>query len=175
MAEDGIHIKFNLPDFQRQLKALSDDMQNKVVRSATNAAAQVFRKAAIAAVPVLQRDVQNRVRGALRDSIYVARARDHRAGFEHYVVGYRVKGARAALANNGFPYGIALEQGWIPRGRKGLKGGKKFKALIRSRDAGRKITTFRFLQPAFDKVKEQALAAFVKKIEERILKANSDK
>ena len=48
MAEvQSITIKTNMPDFKRQMAAFGIKLERRIVRSATNAAAQVFKKAVI--------------------------------------------------------------------------------------------------------------------------------
>lgn len=171
---DGVSIKMNIPEFSRRLRELGADFERRAVRSATNAAGQVFRKAAIALAPELKTPSKKRVRGVLKRSIYVARSRSQsRRGMETYSVSFRKR-----KQSGGDPfYGRFLEAGWIPRGRgRALKGGRRSKALQRSRalaGGARKITEYAFLAPAFKSDGPAAVAAFNRKIEERIQKENA--
>lgn len=170
---DGIDIKFNLPDFKRQLQALGIDMERKIVRSATNAAAQEFKKLAVKNAPILKATSKNRQAGTLQKAIYVARSRSKSTpGREAFSVSFR-KGKRAAKKGVDAFYGRFLEAGWTPRGPGGkLRGGTRYKALIRARQSSGKIIKYRFLKPAFDAGKDAALRAFTVKIEQRIAEAN---
>lgn len=168
---DGIDVKINIPDFKAQLEAFGIDFERKTVRSAALAAAQVFKKRAIADAPVLSAPSKRRIIGVLKRSIYVAHSKLTTPGIERYVVSFK-KSKRAG----GDPfYGSFLERGWVPQGRgHKLRGGTKFKALQRKRltEAGAQITKYRFLQPAFDQGKKPALDAFNKRIQDRIDKEN---
>lgn len=173
---DGITIKFDIPDFKRQLQELGVRFERNAIRSGANAAGQVFRKAAIALAPELKTPNKRRVRGVLKRSIYVARSRSQSGrGVETYSVSFKKR-----KQGGGDPfYGRFLEAGWIPRGRgRKLRGGTRSKALQRARSlahGARKITEYAFLLPAFKSAGAAALAAFNKKIEERIAKENAKK
>lgn len=164
---DTITVKTNLPDFKRQMAEFGLAFQQRAVRAASNAAAQVFKKLVIQKAP---EDT-----GLLRRSIYVARSRSRSTkGKEVYAVSFR-KGKRAAKKGVDAFYGKFLEAGWVPRTAKDLKGGgRRVAALRRARGAGRKITAFAFLKPAFDAGKESALGAFNNKME-AFIKKESDK
>ena len=92
---DGVVIKFNLPDFRRELAALGERMEKRAVRNATRAAARVFRDAARARAPVLAEPEPRRVAGALRRAIYAGPSKiNRRRGVVAFFVG--VKASRAA-------------------------------------------------------------------------------
>src|SRR5262245_17861771 len=168
---DGVEVIFNLRDFKAELDKFKVDFQAKTIRSATNAAAQVFKRAVIEKAPILL-GFQNprRVPGTLKRAIYVKRTRDSRPGKEHYLISFR-KGKKATKGRDAF-YGAFLEAGWIPRGPgKKIKGGNRSRALQRKRllaGGKRKITEYRFIMPAFQQVRQQALAAFEKRLDDRI-------
>lgn len=165
-----LNVTHNLPDFKRQMARFGQDFERRTVRSATLAAANVFKKLVIAAAPVLRRPSKKRIAGALKKSIYVYRSKRSTKGAERYVVSFR-KGRKAAKTGRDAFYGRFLEAGWIPRGPgKGLRGGKRSKALQRSRSAGGKITQYKFIGPGFARGRAAALAAFNKRISTRIAK-----
>lgn len=175
---DGLNMKFDIPAFAAQLRAFGNDFSRLALRAATNAAAQIYKKAAIAKAPILQGFTnKRRVPGTLKRAIYVVRARDSKVGFEHYQVSFR-SGKKGTKGRDAF-YGRFLEAGWVPRGRgKGLKGGKRSKALQRSRNiaaGATKITKYRFLDPVFGPSTSAAIAAFNAKIQQRLDKENAKK
>lgn len=175
---DGVVVRTNIPDFKRQLDAFGLDFTRKTVRSATSAAAGIFKKAVIALVPVLRPRIGRagpsnrqgkRVAGVLRRSIYVARSRQSTTGAERYVVSFRKQ-----KRSGGDPfYGKFLEGGWIPRGPgKKLRGGAHSKALQRSRLSGQKITKYAFLAPGFRNAGTTPLDKFTERIQARLDKEN---
>lgn len=171
-----IEVHHNLPEFGLALKSFGADFERRTVRSATNAAAQAFKKLAAANVPVRT--------GKLKRALYVKRSRSKSgAGEEHYFVAFRqgkrhqaIKRKRGAVNLDAY-YGRFLEAGWVPRGPGSkLAGGTRSRALARSRNlaaGAAKITRYRFLRPAFERGKGDALRAFYAKIETRIAKENS--
>ena len=118
MPADGIQVITNLPDFKRQMAAFSKNFEKNIVRSATNAAAQVFKKVVIAAAP--------RASGRLKRAIYIFRRRNPKAGTVEMLVSFRrgkkeqrvaVKRKRGTvIINRDAFYGRFLEAGWHPRG-----------------------------------------------------------
>lgn len=173
-----INVRTNLPDFKRQLANFSADFQKKTIKSALSAAATKFKNLAIARAPVLNplaptRKKNPRISGLLRKAIYSTRSRSKSgAGKETWSVSFRQGRSGAAKGLDAF-YGRFLEAGWTPRGPgKGLKGGRRSKALQRSRANGAKIVRYKFLEPAFRQGGSAALQAFVARIERRINKEN---
>lgn len=159
----------NLPDFKRQMAGLRIDLQAKAVRRATAAAAGVLRAAAAraAALPMSPTSTRRRT-GTLARAIYMARnRRTSTRGAERYIVGVR-SGRRAAKSNRDAFYARFLEGGWIPRGPGNrIKGGRRRKALERSRLAGRKVQ-YPFMAPAFAANTGRAVTAFVQRMEREI-------
>lgn len=165
-----LNVKHNLPDFKAQLARFGVDFERRTVRSATLAAANVFKKLVIAEAPVLRKPSGKRISGALRKSIYVARSKRSTKGAERYVVSFR-KGRKAAKSGRDAFYGRFLELGWVPRGPgKRLLGGVRSRALQRTRSTSAKITQYKFISPAFQRGKSAALAVFTRRIETRIAK-----
>lgn len=169
-----LNVTHNLPDFKRQMARFGQEFERRTVRSATNAAGQVFKKIMIAEVPVLKRTDRRkknpRVPGTLQKAIYVARSKRSTKGAERYSVSFR-KGGKAAKTGRDAFYGRFLQLGWVPRGPgKALRGGRRSKALQRSRSAGIKIIKYRFIGPTFQRGAAAALATFNKRISTRIAK-----
>lgn len=174
---DTVIIRTNIPEFKRQLDALGQDMEKKIVRSAVNAAATAFRKAIVVTVPVLKKPRGGRVAGTLKRAIYTYRVRRPEPGTIAMKVSFRKGKAEQKNGRDAF-YGRFLEQGWIPRGPgKALKGGKRTKALQRERNlaAGAVKHSYPFIAPAFNRARIAALEAFTSKITDRIEKANNEK
>jgi HK97 gp10 family phage protein len=171
---DGIEFRFNLPDFNRQLKALSQDMEQKVIRAATAAAARTFYKRALQFVPILKTPRKDRSPGILKRALYVFRSRDRSGGREHYVVGVRGR-AKSRGTVDAF-YWRWVEQGHLARGKgTGLRGGKRSKNLQRQRLAisgAKRVQAHPYLKPAFETGKDEALKVFYSTIEKRLAKAN---
>jgi len=162
---DGVKITFNLPDFRRELAALGERMEKRVVRNATRAAARVLRDAARARAPVSSGEDSRRVAGSLRRAIYAGPSKVNRTrGVVAFFVGVKASRAARKTARDPF-YWRFLEDGWIPRGPgQRLQGGTRRKALERSRTAGRRIAR-PFLAPAFRAQQGAAVAAFNARIE----------
>lgn len=173
---DGVTVRVNIPDFKRQMSAFIADMERRVVRAATNAAAQEYKKAVIAKAPIGQGFSKRRVPGLLKKSIYVARSRSgSHQGQETYSVSFR-KGRGRGKAASGIDafYGTFLEAGWIPRGPgRRIRGGRRRKALQRKRLAAQKITKYRFIDPGFKAAGDRPLKAFNARIEKRIAIENA--
>lgn len=189
-----VEIRTNLPDFKAQLHAFNDRMQNNIMRSATNAAAQVFKKAVIAAAPefhgIDRRKYNPRVPGTLKRAVYVYRHRNPARGTVEFAVSWRkgkefqkVKGKKGTVTNKDAYYGVWLEYGWTPRGpgkaawraaQVGTKG--RFAGRVQARRAQERarFTAIRgtvsrpFLIPGFNAARGAALAAFTTKLEERL-------
>ncbi len=150
-----IDVKHNLPDFLSRLKTLKLDVQTKVMRAATNAAAQAFKKAVIAGAP--QRT------GQLKRSVYVTRSRSRsQPGVETYSVGVR-GGRKSRKAGQDAYYWYFLERGWVPGKR---APGRRVTALQRARSGARTIR-HPFIGPAFARSQGAALAAFSARFERR--------
>jgi HK97 gp10 family phage protein len=162
-------ITTNLPDFKRQLREVSIEMQRKAARNATAAAASVFRAAARknAAAPKASTPARPRT-GTLARAVYMAyNRRKSSRGTVTFTIGVRA-GKGAAKRGTDAYYWRWLEGGWIPRGRKGaLKGGARAKALQRRRNASNRVA-YPFIAPAFKQSGGSALNAFNKRMEREI-------
>jgi HK97 gp10 family phage protein len=158
-------ITTNLPDFKRQLRDVSIEMQRKAVRNATAAAASVFRAAARknAAAPKAATPARPRT-GTLARAVYMAyNRRKSSRGTVTFTIGVRA-GKGAAKRGTDAYYWRWLEGGWRPRGRKGaLKGGNRSRALQRSRSGIAEIS-YPFIAPAFKQSGASALNAFNKRM-----------
>ena len=146
MASVTIKVE-GLRELGQKFAQLSDDMQKKVARSATNAAAQVVKKIAIRKAPVSDPSVTPDIPpGNLKKNIIVKRSRLRNSNLtsEHRV---SVRGKGNGLVS---PYrvGIFQEYGTVKHGPQA------------------------FMRPSIDQGKSQAIEAMKKKIKERIDKAN---
>lgn len=174
---DAISAKITgIPAFASRLRALSLDMQNKVVRSGALAAGTVFKKGAQANAPELKKQDKRRTRGALKKGIYAGRSRSKsRPGTEVIVVGVR-SGKKAGKSGDPF-YWRWQEDGWVPRAPgKRVKGGEKRKALERSRAkaGGQFVPGRHYFQLSFTSNGQKALEAFNSRLSQRIAKANKE-
>jgi HK97 gp10 family phage protein len=136
-----------LKELGQKFAQLSDDMQKKVARSATNAAAQVVKKLAKQKAPISPPDVTPEIPpGHLKKNIIVRRSRLRNTNLtsEHRV---SVKG-RSGEAISPYRVGIFQEYGTVKHGPQA------------------------FMRPALDQGKSQAIEAMKKKIKERIDKVN---
>jgi HK97 gp10 family phage protein len=136
-----------LKELGQKFAQLSDDMQKKVARSATNAAAQVVKKIAIRKAPVSSPEMTPNIPpGHLKKNIIVKRSRLRNSNLtsEHRVT---VKG-RSGEAISPYRVGIFQEYGTVKHGPQP------------------------FMRPAIDQGKSGAIEAMKKKIKERIDKAN---
>jgi hypothetical protein len=164
-----------IPAFSTELRKLSMDMQQKVVRSASLAAAAVFRKGAVALAPELKKPDARRKRGALKKGIYAGRSRSRsKPGAEVIVVGVR----SGKPGKNGDPfYWRWVEDGYIARGPgQRIKGGFRRRALERSRlkSAGKLVPGVKMFARSFSSNQDKALSAFNSRLAARIDKANKD-
>lgn len=181
---DQFLVRFNLPDFKKQMAGFNLDLQQRLTRAATNAAAQAFKKAVIARAPVLKtpdtRKKNPRIAGTLRRAIYVVRARNPAPGTVEYRVGWR-KGKAQRAAKGGSRdafYGRFLELGWMPRGPgRRIKGGVRRRALerARARGAGHREVKYPFLVPGFNAARQQAVDAFNARMQKRIDQWNHER
>lgn len=178
---DGVVTKTNLPEFKRQLKEFGFDMERKVFRNATAAAARVFRGHVMR---ILQRPRKSDPKkgvppGTLRRAIYVKRARNIPRGTEHYFVGVR-QGREAQKRKGGSAdafYWRLVETGHLirPRGQK-IQGGRRSARLQRSRlnaSGAKRVPAYPYLAPAFQQGQLQALAKFNESVQARIDKENA--
>lgn len=173
---DGFFLSTNLPDFKAQLREFGFDMERKVFRSGVAAAANVFKAKAVQLAPTLRVPRKDRTAGLLKKAIYIKRSKDSRNGLEHYFVG--VRQGRAARQRKGGSldafYWRWVEQGHIARGPgQALRGGRRSKAIQRSRYSGSRVPAYPFLAPAFQRAQQQALQAFNDRVQKRIDKENS--
>lgn len=177
---DRLNAKiYGIPEFSARLRALSADMQRKVVRAGALAAATDFRNAAKANAP------QSRVSrgrghtpGQLKRAIVAGRAKNRsKPGIEAYTVVVRAGKARRKNQSSAF-YWRWVEAGHLVRGPgKKLQGGDKSRALQRQRlqaSGAKYVPPNAFLLRAFRARQGQAVAAFNKRIEVRIQKATRD-
>lgn len=165
---DGVEVKFNIPDFRRQLKQLNLKLARQVVGNAVRAGAREVVKAAKPKAPVLRKTDSRRVRGALKKSIGVFRSRlFSRKGVVAYFVGVRASRKSKGQGIDPF-YWRFLESGWVP---KAARSGRRKKS---ERTTTGQITTYRFLDPAFRGVQSRVLKVFVDKMEEGIAKAEKE-
>jgi HK97 gp10 family phage protein len=169
MAE-GIVFKTNLPQFKAQLKAFGQDFERRTMRSATAAAATVFRKLVVANAPVRT--------GLLKRAVYIKRSRDRTSGREHYFVGVR-QGRKAQRRKGGSLdafYWRFVEQGHLARGpRSRLQGGKRRRALQRERlnaSGAKRVGARPFLRPSFEQGREAAVQAFYGRVQKRLDQEN---
>jgi HK97 gp10 family phage protein len=180
---DGVEVKITgLPAFSVRLKELSADMQRKVIRAGSMAAANIFRKAAVANAPSLKkpdtRKKNPRVPGTLKKAIFAGRSKKRSTpGKEMIVVGVR-SGGKAAKTNRDAFYWRFVEDGHLVRhsGQK-IKGGKKRAGLERTRLKAANATfvpAVKFMARAFKDNQDAAIAAFNKRLEARIQKAQRD-
>lgn len=170
-------LKTNLPDFKRQMKQLSLDVQRKAVRSAMFAACGVLRAAvkAKAAEPKSPKPRRPRT-GTLARAVYMVRnRRGSTKGTEAFVVGVR-SGRKAAKTGRDAFYWRFLEAGWIPRGPgQALRGGDRSKRLQRQRAVagGAKVVQYPFIQPAFVMARGRAIEVFEKRMDREIQKLSA--
>lgn len=177
---NSITVRTNLPEFKRELQALGQRIERQIVRRSIRAAGTVFAKEAKRIAPVLDRAIltpkKTRIPGALRAAIRVASSRKSRKLTP--VASVFVKATAKQVKRGADPfYWRFLEAGWIPRGPgQRFKGGPRRRALERERalaSGATKITKYRFLQPAFQAKKNEALDAFIKAMNEGIAKENA--
>jgi HK97 gp10 family phage protein len=180
---DGVDVKFlGLPEFSTRLRALSFDMQRKIVRAGATAAGVIFRNAAIANAPTLkQRDtrkVNPRVAGTLKKSIYAARSKvKSKPGIEVIVIAAR-SGGKAAKSGKSAFYWRFVEAGHLARGRgQKVKGGTRRAGLERARlkaSGAKFVPPVEFLKRAFKDNQDAAVKAFNSRIAARITKAQRE-
>jgi HK97 gp10 family phage protein len=170
MPSGGVTVKFNLPDFRRQLQEVGRRVERRVTVRAVGAAARVFRDDARRTAPVLKEPRPGRVAGALRRAIYAGRSKFQKRGTVRFFVGVRAAKKARKTARDPF-YWRFLEGGWIPRGAgRALRGGNRSKALQRKRaiSSGARKVAYPFLKPAFDRSQQRAVQAFSQTMEERL-------
>lgn len=169
--------RFNLPEFDRQLFAISDALKRRAIRSATGAAASVFKDAATREAPVskkLHRLKGGRVvmPGYLRSNIYQWRARAQ-PGIERFKVS--VRGGRTGRVLKSGQVRDAYYWRWVHEGHasgKRLPGGVRRKALERKRRAaaGKHVPGNPFLARAFQTSTQRALNAFSARLTSAVAK-----
>lgn len=177
MAE--VEVRTNLPELKSHLDRIGREMSSKVIRSATSAAARIFKKYAQLYVPVLKdkNKRKGRVAGALKKNIYIRRSRDSTTGREHYFIGFR-RGKAAQKKGSDTYYGTFLEGGWIPQSKgRALRGGDRSKKLQRQQLLAKGALRFEypFLAPAFTRGRTEALAKFFATADRRIAKISQEK
>jgi HK97 gp10 family phage protein len=141
-----------LKELGQQFARLSDDMQKKVARSATNAAAQVVKKIAFRNAIRINRGEEEDTDGEfIADNIIVSRRRKVPANLtSQHIVTVRSKGKIKHKRRDASPYfvGVLNEHGTV------------------------KMSAWPFMRPAIDQGVSGAIEAMKKKIKERIDKAN---
>lgn len=171
---NDIEFRTNLPDFRAQLRAIGNDFQRRAVRSATGAAATVFKQIVIARAPVLKPENRRvgRITGTLKRNVIVTRSRRLSGnGVEVYTVTVR-EGKKSKFVD-AF-YWRFLEGGWIPRGPgKRIFGGKRRRAIERKRLGSGRVE-YPFIAPAFAAGHDAALAAFNARIAKKIHEYSRD-
>lgn len=173
MAE--VEVTSNLPELKSHLDRIGKEFAGRVMRNATAAAARVFRTRAANLAPVLQKPAPRRTAGTLRRAMVIKRSKDRTSGREHYFVGFR-RGRDAAKKGRDAFYGYFLEAGWKPRGPgKKLRGGNRSRALQRRSSAGQEIMQYRFLRPAFESGKSEALAKFFAAADKNIARLSAQR
>lgn len=175
---NGIDVRIvGLPDFKARLRDLSVNMRKKVVRAGAMAAANVFKKAAVANAPVLTVPRKHRVAGTLKKSIFAGRSKGRSSdGVEMIVVGVR-HGRKAGKTGRDAYYWRWVEDDHVPRGPgQRIRGGVRRRTLERNRllAAGQVVPGTFFMKKAFDANKERAIAAFSARITARIEKASKE-
>ena len=171
---DGIEIKIDASRFAKELKAFGSEFEIKAVNAGTHAAATIFKKAVIDKAPRLAYGTKWRASGTLQKAVYAKKSKRSTSGAIRYFVGIRASKADQKKKRDAF-YWYFLEHGWLPRGRKGgLKGGKRSKALQRTRlrAAGHNFVQMQFIEPAFKAAEGKAVQAFEKTITRYLAKAN---
>jgi HK97 gp10 family phage protein len=169
---DILIVRDNLPAVRAQMREFGLDFERRVVRSATNAAAQVIKRLAKQNAPVLKETRRGRVAGALRAAIYVGRDRRVSRGTERQFVSVKAKGSNKLAPF----YWRFLESGWIPRGPgKKFTGGERTRSLKRSRAlaGGARRIAYPFIAPSFSSGQGAAINAFYARIAARIEKENA--
>jgi HK97 gp10 family phage protein len=143
-----------LRELGEAMRELAQDINLKIARAATNAGAQVIKKRAIANAPISDPALTPNIPpGYMRDSIIVRRQRRPDQGLtSQHAVTIRHKGAKVLKdAPNPYQVGVFNEFGTV------------------------KMSAQPFMRPAFDSGKAEALDAIVKRLKERIDKANKAK
>jgi HK97 gp10 family phage protein len=178
---DSVEVRvIGLPEFKAQLRLLGYDMERKVMRAAGMAAAQVFKKAAQANAPVGRVQSKTRTPGRMKKNIFAGRSKNRsKPGKEIIVVGVRNgKRFQNGKENRDAYYWRWVEAGHVARGPgTRLKGGDRSRALERKRikeSGGRVVQGVWFMRRAYDANQDKALAAFNKRIEARIAKAQKE-
>lgn len=154
MAEKTRVQVLGLRELGANLRELGEDIAKKVARAATNAGAQVIKKGAVRNAPVSDPALTPNIpSGYMRDSIIVRRQRRPDKGLtSQHAVTIRHKGAKVLKdAPNPYQVGIFNEFGTV------------------------KMSAHPFMRPAFDSGKSEALDAIVKRLKQRIDKANKAK
>lgn len=167
----------NLPEFKAQMDALKDDLSNKTLRAATNAAAQVYGKAVRLSIAAKTTERT----GVLSRSVFVARTRRGVGrGVARYYVSIRggkiartvKRGRMAGLRLDAF-YWKWVEAGHTKRQASGpIRGGRRSKALQRSRlrASGGYVPGRWFVRDAFPGATARALDVFYRRMGEGIAK-----
>jgi HK97 gp10 family phage protein len=170
-----ITVSHNAADLRAQLNALSKDIEKNIIRAGVRAAGQVFRKQAakILGRPRLSKVKRGVTPGTLRKSVFVFRSRKSRPGEEIQLVSVRQgkdQRQRKGGSRDAF-YWRWVEAGHRIVPRKGRL--QKTSRSTRRRMATRSVPAHPFLKPAFTSGQNEAMAAFRKRITDRIAKENA--
>lgn len=164
---EGVRVKTNIADFRAQLRAIGGDFEKKAMRSATAAAASVFRAAARQAAPQQEPPSTRKghVVGTLKRAIYTYKRKGSQ-GSVTYRVSIRMGKKEQAKKRDAF-YWSWVEQGHVARGPgQRIKGGANSKALQRKRlkSGGGFVQAQPFLAPAFRSAGSRALQVFSERL-----------
>ena len=155
MAEKTTVQVLGLRELGEAMRELAEDINLKIARAATNAGAQVIKKRAVDNALKIQRGEADMDGEYLAPNIIVRRQRRPTSGLtSQHAVTLRHKGKIVDPAkHNANPYavGIMNEFGTV------------------------KMSAQPFMRPAFDSGKAEALDAIVKRLKQRIDKANKAK
>jgi len=174
-----VTVRTNLPAFSEQLRQIGLQMERKVVRAATRAAARAFLSSTRAGAPKMaEPGRRGRVPGTLRRAVYLTRGKKSGRGLEHFFVGVRQGNKAAATGRDAF-YWRWIEAGHVARGPGGqIKGGTRLRAVTRDRliAAGVRFVEPRpFLAPAFRANQSRSLAIFYQKLAEAVSQFSKDR
>jgi hypothetical protein len=184
---DGVVVKHNIPAFKKQVSEFGADMERKIFRAGTSAAAVVFKRQIEKNAPTYRGPPRKtRVAGTLKKNILIKRLRTPQ-GQEHYYAGvrggtqgggFRLRRKKGAPPPKGGAfYWWMVEAGHrkVPRGQK-ITGGRRLKALKRERfdkSGGGQTEAVEYIERAWQQQKQPALDAFIARVEQRIAKENA--
>lgn len=175
-----ITVKTNLPEFKSRLAELSRQMQNRIVRAATRASANVIRAEAKNTAPKREDRIKKKrvpgtkqivAPGVLKASIGVVRKRSQRGTATYMVIplsGERTRKGKSPKYQRDAYYWAWVEQGHVIATRRTrLPGGARRRALERERlrAAGRTTRPSWYLRRALQASNGRAVQAFYDSME----------